>query len=39
MQTQDSVTTPLEESSMATAGEWPEGLAAVLTGGASRGVV
>ncbi|ETB50828.1 hypothetical protein O981_18135 [Mycobacterium avium 10-5560] len=36
MQTQDSVTTPLEESSMATAGEWPEGLAAVLTGAADQ---
>jgi len=31
MQTEDSVTRPIEESSVATVGEWPEGLAEVLT--------
>lgn len=36
MQTEDNVTRPTEGSSVATVDEWPEGLAAVLTGAADQ---
>lgn len=36
MHTEDSVTRPTEGSSVATVGEWPEGLAAVLTSAADQ---
>lgn len=36
MQTEDSVTRPIEGSPVATVGEWPERLAAVLTGAADQ---
>lgn len=36
MQEGDSVTGPIEESAVATVAEWPEGLAAVLTGAADQ---
>lgn len=36
MQTEDSVTRPMDESSMAPVADWPEGLASVLTGAADQ---
>lgn len=36
MQTEDSVTRPMDEPSMATVADWPEGLASVLTSAAGQ---